>query len=448
MTATPWFMVGIAALLVGALLAALALALTDLSRARLEELAEDRENETLERRVRSILADVRGHAAAIALPAVAFFALAALADVMWVAALRASPTPERLDATIGLAAAALCVWIVGLWVPLCVADHAGERLVLAMGLLVRAFYLLMLPVRRVLAFFDEVVNRLAGPGPLGTPEALEQDIRDVVEEHANGEMDETERDMLEAVVAFRTTTVEEIMRPRTEVHALEYSDDPEKVKAVINEHGHSRIPVYEGDLDHVVGILYAKDLLRWLTEHGHNGRPFVLREILRDAKFVPETKTVRELLTELLAAQVHISMVADEYGGTSGLVTMEDIVEEVFGEIADEYDEPEEASVGVEIDEPTRSAEADARASIHDANHEMESIDLELPESDDYDTVGGFVVSTLGRIPDTAEAFAHEGVLVTILDAEPTRVVRVRLQPAPPEPEPDAELDHAAERAK
>lgn len=448
MTATLWFLVGAAALLVGAVLAALALALTDLSRARLEELAEDRESDELERRVKAILADVRGHAAAMALPAVALFAFAALSGVMWVAALRASPAPDRLDATIGLAAAALVVWVVGLWIPLCIAEHAGERLVLAMGLLVRSFYLLMLPVRRLLAFFDEIVKRLAGPGPLGTPEALEQDIRDVVEEHANGEIDEAERDMLEAVVGFRTTTVEEIMRPRTEIHALEYSDDPEKVKAVINEHGHSRIPVYEGDLDHIVGFLYAKDLLRLLTQKRHNGHPFVLREILREARFVPETKTVRELLSEMLAAQVHITMVADEYGGTSGLVTMEDIVEEVFGEIADEYDEPEEASVGVEIDEPNRAAQADARASIYDANHEMEPIDLELPESDDYDTVGGFVVVTLGRIPDTGESFAHEGVLVTILEAEPTRVVRVRLEPAPPAPEPDPQPEHAAERAK
>jgi CBS domain containing-hemolysin-like protein len=181
------------------------------------------------------------------------------------------------------------------------------------------------------------------------------------------------------------------------------------------------------------GILYAKDLLRWIRQHGGNGHAFVLREILRPVSFVPETKTVRELLTQLLAEKVHIAMVADEYGGTSGLVTMEDIVEEIFGDIQDEYETAEDAVGGVEIDEADKSARIDARTPIDDANDELEDLGVELPESDDYDTVAGFVSATLGRIPEIGEVFEHGKARVEILEAEPTRVVRVRVTLVEPE---------------
>jgi CBS domain containing-hemolysin-like protein len=139
------------------------------------------------------------------------------------------------------------------------------------------------------------------------------------------------------------------------------------------------------------------------------------------------------LLTQLLAEKVHIAMVADEYGGTSGLVTMEDIVEEIFGDIQDEYETAEDAVGGVEIDEADKSARIDARTPIDDANDELEDLGVELPESDDYDTVAGFVSATLGRIPEIGEVFEHGKARVEILEAEPTRVVRVRVTLVEPE---------------
>jgi CBS domain containing-hemolysin-like protein len=279
---------------------------------------------------------------------------------------------------------------------------------------------------------------------------LEAELLDVVEEHEfEGDIDESEREMLEAVVSFRRLTVEEVMTPRTDIQAIEYTDDLEKVKKLVDDRGHSRIPVYEENLDKIVGILYAKDLLRWIIHRSDSGaqKPFVLREILREAMFVPETKTVRELLTELLARQVHIALVADEYGGTSGLVTIEDIIEEIFGEILDEYEEPEDVHGAVMLDEAARAAEIDARVRIDEANDELEAVELELPESDDYDTVGGFVVSTLGRIPAAGESLRAGAVLVEVLEAEPTRVVRVRVTAAPP-PEPVAEAATRGETGK
>ena len=241
--------------------------------------------------------------------------------------------------------------------------------------------------------------------------------------------------MLEAVVEFRSTSVEQIMTPRTEINALEYTDDLGEVQAFINEHGHSRHPVYSENLDHIEGMLYAKDLLKWIINHGNNGEPFVLSELLREPSFVPETKTVRELLTQLLADQVHIAIILDEYGGTSGLVTMEDIVEEIFGEIQDEYEEPEDATAVV-LDQSNKSAEIDARTEIDDANDELGAVGIELPESDDYDTVGGFINTLLGRIPEQGEEFDHESLRFEILEAEPTRVVRLRVLCVPDQDEP------------
>ena len=242
--------------------------------------------------------------------------------------------------------------------------------------------------------------------------------------------------MLEAVVEFRSTSVEQIMTPRTEIDALQYTDDLTEVMKFVDEHGHSRIPVYREDLDHIEGILYAKDLLRWITNHGQDGSPFVLADVTREPSFVPETKTVRELLAQLLADQVHIAIILDEYGGNSGLVTMEDIVEEIFGEIQDEYEDPEDPAGNVQLDTKAKAAIIDARTEIDDANDELEAIGLELPESDDYDTVSGFVNTTLGRIPETGEEIELSMMKIDILEAEPTRVVRVKITRAETTDEP------------
>ena len=428
--------VGLVALFVGAVFAAVQVALGELSRSRLEELAEATGRPNLQKRARAIIDDAMGHRLSVALPRVLFHALVLVAGVMYAAGLAGRTSPTLSDALIGLCASGVVLWAFAVAVPMIVAQHVAEQLVLASSGLVRAWYLLLTPARAVLGVVDEGARRLSGAGEQDAAEALEQELRDVVDEHALGsELGEEEREMLEAVVEFRTTTVEQVMTPRTEIQALEYTDDLEAVKALLDTRGHSRVPVYKESLDKIEGFLYAKDLLRWIIGHGNNGTPFVLGEILRPALFVPESKTVRELLTELLAKRVHIVMVADEYGGTAGLVTIEDIVEEIFGEIADEYEDPE--PVGhVVIVEGEHAAIVDARAHIDDANDELEPLGVELPESDEYDTVGGFVVTTLGRIPPAGESFEHAGARVEVLDAEPTRVVRVRVEPLTPAESP------------
>ena len=354
----------------------------------------------------------------------------ALASVMWIGALRGTTDHGWLEVGLGLGLGGALVWVFGVIVPVAVGEHAGERVALLGSRSIRVWYVLMAPARLAARFLDEVVRRLMGAEALDEHEEIEAELLSAVEEgERGGRLDEVERDMIEAVVEFRSTTAEQVMTPRTEIQALEYTDELGEVQRLVEEIGHSRMPVYEDNLDRVVGVLYAKDLLRWIILHAGNGRPFVLGEILREATFVPETKTVRELLTELLAAKVHIALIADEYGGTSGLVTIEDIVEEVFGEIQDEYEDDEDVA-GVEVHEQERAATIDARAHIDDANDDLEQLGLELPESDEYDTVGGFVVCKLGRIPSAGETFEHAGARVTVLEAEATRVVRVRVESA------------------
>jgi putative hemolysin len=429
-----WLAITCAALCVGSVLSALIQSLRDLSRAALEEIAAIKNSAGGSARVRAILDDVEGHASAVALPRVVANLLTTIALIMFVAHSR-TPTlesagPASWDMVIGVLSASLLVWIFGVVLPSAVAKHAGEVVVYTWSPLLRLAYLVFAPVRATSRLVDEVVRRLAGKERTSESEAIEEELLSVVEEaQEEGQFDHTERQMIEAVVRFRNRTVGQIMTPRTEIEAMGLVSDLSGVTASIRRIGHSRIPVYEGTIDRIVGIFYVKDLMRWLAGEGSRaGRGFDLRSLLRPVVFVPESKTIRELLNELLAKRVHIAIVADEYGGTSGLVTMEDIIEEVFGEIQDEYEHPEEASSSVQVDTATRSAEIDARTYLADANTALEALGVELPESEDYDTVGGLITSTLGRIPMAGESLRIDGAMITVIAAEATRVSRVRVE--------------------
>jgi CBS domain containing-hemolysin-like protein len=179
--------------------------------------------------------------------------------------------------------------------------------------------------------------------------------------------------------------------------------------------------VYEESLDHVVGVLYVKDLVRWI---GADARDFKLRPLLRQPIRVPETKRVSDLLREFQRGKVHMAIVVDEYGGTAGLVTIEDVLEEIVGEIRDEHDTPEAG------DQPLRETaggmvEAEGRCPIADVNARLE---LRLPEDEGFDTIAGFVLSVLGRVPETGATFESHGVRVRVLAATPTAVKRVAME--------------------
>lgn len=423
-----WIWIALGAVALGGVLSALVHALSDLSRSAIEEIAAQRGRVSKDRHLRVILEDLTGHAQSVALLRIGCNALAAVATTLWIAHLRGVEQLGWVEVVIGVPIAALTVWLFGLVIPSSVARHAGELAVYTFAPQIRFVHALTIPVQAVARFFDEVVRRLSGQTQ-NEAEEIKEEVLSVVEEgRQEGRFDEAERDMIEAVVRFRETTVAQIMTPRTEMEAMELTNELGKVTARIRSGGHSRIPVYEGTIDRVVGIFYVKDLMRWLAGDGsRGGRTFNLRQILRPALFVPETKTVRELLGELLQKRVHIAIVADEFGGTAGLVTIEDIIEEVFGDIQDEYETPGGEIEDVEVDSARGEAVVDARAYIKDVNDELRALGIELPESEEYDTVGGFVTLTLGRIPPAGETFQHGMVEVRVLDAEPTRVTRVKL---------------------
>lgn len=285
------------------------------------------------------------------------------------------------------------------------------------------------PALNVLALHDRFVRRLAGVGESSPEEAQEEkqeEILSLVEQgRVEGAVDEEEQTMIENVLELSDRTAGEIMTPRTDAEAIEVGADLPTVVRKVSEAGHSRIPVYEGNIDNIIGLVYARDLL---SEIGREQSAFSLRDKLREAYFVPETKPVRVLLREFQTQKLHIAIVLDEYGGTAGIVTIEDILEELVGEIVDEYEEmPPEAIK--RIDETT--VEIDARLYVDDLN---EGFDIHLPEDEDYDTVGGFVFSHLGYIPKTGETFDYENINFTVVAAEPRQIKRLRIKkPSPSE---------------
>jgi CBS domain containing-hemolysin-like protein len=311
--------------------------------------------------------------------------------------------------------------------PTALARYLGEPMI---ALFVRPLHVLrvvLAPLTRVMRVTDRLVLRLIGKRPDPEPELIEKDILEAVEEgEKEGVVDRQERRMIESVIEFRDTEAGQIMTSRPEIIALEAGAGLADVKRIAEESGLSRIPVYDGTLDHIVGVLYARDLLRHL---GQPAAQFDMRQAMRPAIFVPETKLLRDLLKEFREKKVHMAIVLDEYGGTAGLVTIEDILEELVGEISDEH-EPTGLPMFKKVGE--RTYEVDARMYVGDLNRRC---GLSVPEDAGFDTVGGFVSNALGRIPQKGATFEHSGVRFTVTDAEPQRVKRVRLELLP-QPQP------------
>jgi CBS domain containing-hemolysin-like protein len=224
--------------------------------------------------------------------------------------------------------------------------------------------------------------------------------------------------MIHAVIELGDQRVHEVMVPRIAMVTLTTSATMEEAIDTIIEQGHSRIPVYEDTIDEIVGILYAKDLLPFLKPGGAEAPP--LRTLLRTPVFVPESMTVDDLLHELQRRKVHLAVVLDEYGGTAGLVTIEDLIEEIVGEIQDEYDVEEPMIVKLSDDE----ARVDGRAAVDDL---MELFETEMPldDADEYDTVGGLIYHRIGGVPKPGDQVTVDGLTLTVETTDSRRVGKV-----------------------
>jgi CBS domain containing-hemolysin-like protein len=291
------------------------------------------------------------------------------------------------------------------------------------AVLVLPFFLVLYPVRRPLS---AALARLFPPLTLRAGVLTTEDVKEIADgdEHPRL-LHRDEREMISRVIELTETRVREIMVPRIDMVALEESTPISEVIAVIQREGHSRMPVYRESVDDIVGFLYSKDLIT----HHDRLESLQLRELVRPTTFVPETKRVGELLAEMRARRNYLVLVVDEYGGTAGLVTMEDVIEEVVGEIHDELDE-EQSLVNPQ---PDGSFKLDAKVDLDDLN---ERLGVGLP-ADEYDTLGGFMFALAGKIPAAGDRFEYEGLEFTISGVRGRRITQVLLRPREPLAAPD-----------
>jgi CBS domain containing-hemolysin-like protein len=241
------------------------------------------------------------------------------------------------------------------------------------------------------------------------------EIQQVLDEsEERGLIDPDEGEMIEGIFDLKETVAREIMIPRTHLVAIPKDTARDQVLSTIIKSGHSRIPVYDQNVDHIIGVIYAKDLLPlWLKDQ----KEFAVEEICREAYFVPETKPVKDLLNELRTKKSHLAVIVDEYGGTSGIVTIEDIVEEIIGEIRDEYDTEEDPF----LPQDDGTVMVSARANLDDFE---ERFQVELPRGA-YDTLGGYIINILGRVPSKDEEILIHGLLLRIHGGDRKRITRV-----------------------
>ena len=330
--------------------------------------------------------------------------------------------PQIHDYLLTFIVAVVIFSIFSLAIPHAWAKYAGEKILSRTYRLLLTAAALAWPVLYIFQLYDGFVRRLAGIAE-STPEEQQEEkqeefLTDLEHHRMEGAVDKEEQEMIESVLELDETAADEIVTPRTDITAVEVNSDLQTVLDTISEAGHTRVPVYEENIDKIIGMIYAKDLL---TEIGKNPADFKLRDKMREAYFVPETKPLRTLLHEFQNQKLHIAVVLDEYGGTAGIVTLEDIIEELVGEITDEYEETPAEPIK-KIDKNT--FEADARTYVDDLNDQFE---LNLPEDEDYDTIGGFVFSHLGYIPKTDESFDYQDLNFTIVSAEARRIKRIKI---------------------
>lgn len=299
------------------------------------------------------------------------------------------------------------------------ATNHPEKTAFQVAPVVRALSAVFYPLVRVLILLSNGLIRLFGGKTIREgPFVTEGDIKALVtaaEEQLV--IEEEEKKLIHSIFEFGDTLVREVMIPRTDMVMPEEGASMEEALEVILSSGFSRIPVYRRDFDHIVGVLYAKDLLPYLKRGESDARP---KDLLREAYFVPETKRVSELLNEMRALTIHMAVVLDEYGGTSGLVTIEDLLEEIVGEIFDEYDSARELYESLGDGRYT----FDARISIDDLN---EMLGTRLP-AHQWDTLGGLMYNLMGKIPKQGESVEFEGLRLTAQKVVGRRIAKVLLE--------------------
>ncbi len=400
------------------------IALVSIRRSRVEQLVD--EGRPGARRVRRLL-DEPGRFLAVSqlgLTVIGFFA-SAYAAVSLVESLRRLLAPLAGNSAAGIALVivtvllALFTIVFAELVPKTLALANAERVAIALSLPIEFLARALSPLIALLTGITSTIARVFGANVSNEAQITAEELRLIVERGGEqGVLEAEEEQMINAVIELGSRRVHEVMVPRIAMATIQATATFDEAIETIVEHGHSRIPVYDESVDEILGILYAKDLLPFLRESA-GPRPD-LRTLLRTPVYIPESMTVDDLLHEFQRRKVHIAIVLDEYGGTAGLVTIEDLLEEIVGEIQDEYDVEEPMVVRLSDDE----ARLDGRASVDDLA-ELFDTNLGLEDEDEYDTVGGLIYHRIGGVPTPGDRVEVAGLTLTVESTDGRRVGKV-----------------------
>lgn len=417
-------------ILAGALFGAAGAAVAGARRSRMRDLAD--EGNRAARRVLALTEDPLRLTAAIQFIVTLLWLCAAGAATVGVGRILAGgvagfpyPSAQSHSVTIAVVVVTvllgLLVMIFGELVPKSLAARSADSLALRVVRPVEWATRLVSPAISLITFCTNLILKPFGATPrIGFTIRTEEELKEMVEAvEEEGVIEEEEKEMIASIFEFGDTVVRQVMVPRIDMKVMDVNGSVDEILAQIHEFGHSRIPVFRDNVDCIVGVIHAKDLLRVLR--GHNGHEVSLGELMKPAFFVPENKKVSDLLREFRANKLQMAIVRDEYGGTAGLVTVEDLIEEIVGEISDEYD-TEETPLTIQ---DGGSALVDARVSIDDLN---EQIGTEFPEGE-FETIGGLVFGLLGKEPEVGDSVTCEGWLLTVAGKEDRRLRTIRLDP-------------------
>jgi putative hemolysin len=418
------------------------IALVSIRRSRVEQLVE--EGRPGARRVRRLL-DEPGRFLAVSqlgLTVIGFFAsayaavslTAHLAD--WLRGFGMdSGTADALSLIVVTVILALFTIVFAELVPKTLALAYAERFAIALSLPIEFLARALSPLIRLLTGITSAIAGLFGARATAEAQITAEELRLIVERGGEqGVLEAEEEQMINAVIELGDRRVHEVMIPRIDIAAMPVTATfDEAIKTFVDE-GHSRVPVYEDTVDEIVGILYAKDLLPFLAAAA-GPRP-ELRTLLRAPVYIPESMTIDDLLHEFQRRKVHIAIVLDEYGGTAGLVTIEDLLEEIVGEIQDEYDTEEPMVVRLSDDE----ARVDGRAAVDELS-ELFDLNIDFEDEDEYDTVGGLIYHRIGGIPSPGDRVELDGLTLTVESTDGRRVGKVLVARDPQASEQEIEED-------
>jgi len=349
-------------------------------------------------------------------------------DSSWAAAF-AIPAPFAAGPGIlwVLRAFALCLLVTGAFVglPWAIARVKGEQLLLSFWPLLAVVVTVLRPCWRVVFAVDQAMHRVAGLPDPDSSEAttiLEEELRTVVDEgRREGIIHSNASRMIHRVVDLQDEDVASIMTPRTDMVTIPAATPLNDALDMVVEENYSRIPVTGESIDDIVGVLYARDLLAELRNLDSNGVNKTVGDAARETVFVPESQRIGLLLENMQQKKIHLAIVVDEYSGVAGLVTLEDILEEIVGEISDEHDEEEHPMLTVADD---GSLTVDGRFHIDDLNREH---GFDFPEDEEYDTIGGFMMAEMARIPAVGESIEWNGTSIRVTDADERHLKTLKL---------------------